>query len=572
MRLICLSANRESFKSVKFNETGLTLIVGSKTRDGQTYNGVGKSLIVALLHFCLGSSKNGEFEAKIPQWEFTLEFELLGQHHTVSRNTSKQNIMLLDNVEKSVSAFNAWMEDRLFSIPDGVKSLTYRALLPKFMRRGQKEYVEPLETSDRSDYDMLVRNAFLLGLEVNLVARKAELRDELVHVQQLRNNFKTDQLLRDFYSGGKDAAIHLGHLETQIKKLEQDRVKFVVAENYFDLQKSADELSEQIANDTNTTFLLRSAVENINKSLKEQPDVPLSRLQTLYGELTQAFKPESLKRLEDLSDFHRRLLTNRVARLSREKLRLLEQLKELEVTLRAKQAAFDKYIQTLGNAKALDQYTALVNQIGELSAQAQKLRDYQNIDREYSNKEAVLKGKMSDEVIATNTYLEETRAVREVHTGVFKDYAARFYPNKVAGISVNNNDGDNKTRFDLAVQIEDDSSDGINEVRIFCYDLSILSLKQGHKVGFVFHDSRLFANMDVRQRAVLFKLADEVTTRLGCQYIATLNPDFISGMEAEFTEADFQRIFTDNIVLTLKDDSAAGKLLGVQVNMHYDKK
>ena len=54
MRLIRLSANRESFKPVMFNETGLTLIVGSKTKGGETYNGVGKSLIVALLHFCLG--------------------------------------------------------------------------------------------------------------------------------------------------------------------------------------------------------------------------------------------------------------------------------------------------------------------------------------------------------------------------------------------------------------------------------------------------------------------------------------------------------------------------------------
>jgi uncharacterized protein YydD (DUF2326 family) len=333
----------------------------------------------------------------------------------------------------------------------------------------------------------------------------------------------------------------------------------------------ADDMAEQIANDTNTVFLIRSAIENINKSLQEQPDVPLTRLQSLYGELTQAFKPESLKRLEELSGFHKRLLANRVARLSREKLRLLEQLKELEAALHTKQASLDKSLQMLGQAKALDQYTTIVNQIAELGAQAQKLRDYQNIDREYSNREAALKGKMSDEIITTNTYLDETRSLREERAGVFKDYVARFYPNKIAGISIQNNDGDNKTRFDLAVQIEDDSSDGINEVRIFCYDLTILSLRQGHKVGFVFHDSRLFANMDVRQRAKLFKLADEVTTSLGCQYIATLNPDFVTSMEGEFTVEEFKRLFADNVVLTLKDDSPASKLLGIQVDMHYDR-
>lgn len=571
MRLIRLSANHESFKTVKFNETGLTLIVGSKTKGGDTYNGVGKSLIVVLLHFCLGSKKNAEFETKIPTWEFTLEFELLNLRHTVSRNTSAQNIMLLDNKEMTLTAFNAWMGDRLFSVPDDVKGLSYRALLPKFIRRGQAQYVEPLDTGERSEYDRLVRSAFLLGLEVHLVSRKAELRDEIVRIQKLRNNFKKDQLLREFYSGGKNAEVHLSHIDAQIKKLEQDKEKFVVAENYHDLRSEADSLSEQIANDTNTMFLIRSTIENISKSIKEQPDVPLVRIQNLYGELTRAFKPESLKRMEDLSEFHKRLLGNRVARLSREKLRLLDQLKELEAALRTKQAALDRHLKILGQAGALDQYTAIVNQIAALGAQAQKLRDYQNIDREYSNREAGLKGQMSEEVIKTNAYLEDTRDLRDRQTSMFKEFVAQFYPNKVAGISIHNNDGDNKTRFDLAVEVEDDSSDGINEVRLFCYDLTLLSLRQGHKVGFIFHDSRLFANMDVRQRAMLFKLADETTNALGCQYIATLNPDFISGMEDEFTEEDFKRIIADNIVLTLKDDSPAGKLLGIKVDMRYEK-
>ena len=70
---------------------------------------------------------------------------------------------------------------------------------------------------------------------------------------------------------------------------------------------------------------------------------------------------------------------------------------------------------------------------------------------------------------------------------------------------------------------------------------------------------------------MLFRLAHEVTTKLGLQYIATLNPDFISGMEQEFEEEELKRIITDNIVLQLRDDSTSGKLLGIQVDMHYDR-
>src|SRR5690349_4172153 len=127
MRLIRLSSNHDTFKTIEFNSTGLTIIVGAKSQNGETYNGVGKSLIVELLHFCLGSNKNKEFALKIPQWEFTLDFDLNGGKHVVSRNTSNQDEVYLDHREMKVSDFNAWMESRVFSIPGNISKLTYRS-------------------------------------------------------------------------------------------------------------------------------------------------------------------------------------------------------------------------------------------------------------------------------------------------------------------------------------------------------------------------------------------------------------------------------------------------------------
>ncbi|PIY25333.1 MAG: hypothetical protein COZ11_05600 [Deltaproteobacteria bacterium CG_4_10_14_3_um_filter_51_14] len=573
MRLIRLSANQKSFKTVEFNPTGLTLIVGAKSKGGETYNGVGKSLIIELLHFCLGSTKNPEFETKIPQWEFTLAFELSDGPHSVSRNTSQQGVLIFDHQELRLTAFNAWMEERLFSIPEGVPSLTYRALLPKFMRRGQKQYTDPRYTGDYSEFDMLIRNSFLLGIDVHLVAAKAQVRDEIKKLQTLRKNFKDDPLLRDFYMGGKDADIQLSYLEGRIREMARDKNAFVVAENYYEMQKAANQLAAGIEHDKNAAFLIKSALENIDRSIKEQPDLPLERLHQLYGELTEAFKPEALRRLDDVAGFHQRLLANRLARLSREKMGQQDKLKEVEGALRKRQAELDQQLKALGEARALDQYTALVNEIAELTAQVRKLKDYQAIDLEYSNREANLEGRMSDEVIKTNDYLEETKALRDQHFTIFKDFVARFYPTSPAGISLHNNEKKgNMKRFDLVVRVENDSSDGINEVRIFCYDLTLLCLKQGHKIDFLFHDSRLYANMDVRQRAMLFRIANEVAAQRGCQYIATLNPDFISGMASEFAEDEFERIVTRNVVLELKDDSPAGKLLGLQVDMHYEER
>ncbi len=60
MRLIELSANKESFKTVSFKPEGISLIVGKREAPDipnkkKTYNSVGKSLIIRIVHFCLAS-------------------------------------------------------------------------------------------------------------------------------------------------------------------------------------------------------------------------------------------------------------------------------------------------------------------------------------------------------------------------------------------------------------------------------------------------------------------------------------------------------------------------------------
>ncbi|KAB8043334.1 DUF2326 domain-containing protein [Janthinobacterium aquaticum] len=572
MRLVKLYANRETFNTVHFNETGLTLIIGAKTNQGSTYNGVGKSLIVELLHFCLGSKKNSEFEKKIPQWEFSLDFKIDGKTHVVSRNTSSQGVVHLDHKEIKLAELNDWFESRLFSIPSNISGLTYRSLLPKFLRRGLKQYVDPRDTGDFSEYEMLVRNAFLLGIDVELISKKMVVRSEITRLKQLRQNFKEDSLLKEFYSGGRDSDILLSHLDQQIQGLNKKRDDFVVAENFYDLQKNADALAVSIEQDKNLIFLWRSAVENISESMVEQPHISLDRVNALYGELLENFKSFALKRLDEVTDFHKRMLENRIARLSSEKLRLIDKISQAEIELRKKQKDLDDALRTLSQSQALDQYTVLVGEISDLMAQAQKVRDYKAIDIKYSNQAADLDGVLSEEVKKTNNYLEETKEYRERNFSVFKSFVSDFYPNSPAGITFHNNEGNNQKRFDFDVKVENDSSDGINEVRIFCYDLTLLALRKNHKVDFIFHDGRLFANMDVRQRAQVFTLADRVVGNLGAQYIATLNPDFISGMSDEFTSDEYQRLIVDNTVLELRDDSPSGKLLGIQVDMHYESK
>jgi len=112
------------------------------------------------------------------------------------------------------------------------------------------------------------------------------------------------------------------------------------------------------------------------------------------------------------------------------------------------------------------------------------------------------------------------------------------------------------------------STKRINAVKLFCYDFSILTAQQNHRVDFVVHDSRLFSDIDPRQRAVLFDTARTQSAKTSRQYIATVNEDQLDALKPEMTSDEFNALL-QSIVLRLDDDGPGGKLLGIQVDMHY---
>lgn len=144
-----------------------------------------------------------------------------------------------------------------------------------------------------------------------------------------------------------------------------------------------------------------------------------------------------------------------------------------------------------------------------------------------------------------------------------------FYPDSPAGISITNNAGNNQERFNIKVKIENDASDGISEVKLFCFDLNNLINSNAHNFESLFHDSRLFSDIDPRQRATLLALAHTETLNNNKQYIATLNEDQLKSTEELLSKEVFKSI-SNSITLELKDDNPSSKLLGIQVDMQYE--
>ncbi|MBE8232129.1 MAG: hypothetical protein HAW67_00225 [Endozoicomonadaceae bacterium] len=176
MRLISLSASEHTFKTVVFNRSGASFILAKQDKPDQfdnskTYNGVGKSLLIALIDFCLGASIRNKItkslQQTLPEWHFILKIEIDQYPYTLIRYTNKPKHISINNELLTLTDFYEKLGDLCFNIPSEFQYLSFRALLPFFLRPSKQSYLnysEPVKTGN--PYQKLLYNAFLLGLDI----------------------------------------------------------------------------------------------------------------------------------------------------------------------------------------------------------------------------------------------------------------------------------------------------------------------------------------------------------------------------------------------------------------------
>lgn len=578
MRLIELTANQKSFRSVRFNETGLTLIVGRKSDPDDTSlehstNGVGKSLLLYLVSFCLGSNANKELKEKLPDWEFSLEFEMDGKPQIVTRSTAKQNRVNLDGAEISLTEYRIQLGTRVFGIPPSTKNLTFRALIGLFVRLGKAAYISEDQTSNReTPFAKQLRNSYLLGLDEQLAIKKLELREEFESLESIRKQFKKDSLLRDFFQGDKDVSLELKDLDEEIEDLEKKASAFQVAENYEDIVAEAESTKAAWRRASNELNFLQSALQQIEASLVEQPDVSAEEVRRMY-EAAMVELPLAVKQqLEAVTDFHRELVESRSRRLTLEKHQIERDILQTKKQITDLDAKKDEYYRFLGSHGAFQEYEALHSKLSDRKLRASRLREFKRLEEDCRERTQRNKLEMSQENIRTTEYLQAAKDITDHVSMRFRSMARRIWPTHTCGLVIRNNEGENKVRYDIDPRIQGDASDGISETKIFCFDMTVLVGKRNHSIDFLMHDNRLFQGIDPRQCVELFRIADEVSRQNGCQYIASLNEATLHTLKDNMADPiEFSPLFESNTVLELTDDSDSGKLLGITVDLHYEK-
>jgi uncharacterized protein YydD (DUF2326 family) len=573
MRLISLAASEPTFKTIFFNKTGASFILAKQDNPEQsdkskTYNGVGKSLLVSLIDFCLGTKTGSKItkslQLTLPDWHFILDVEIGNRSYTIVRHTNIPKYIDLNDEELTLNDFCSKLEKLCFDIPPKFQYLSFRSLLPFFIRSSKQSYISYDDpTKAGTPYQKQLYNAFLLGLDVTFSQTKMLLKKQIDDTEKLYKNIKNDPILKQFFEGYKDSSLALADLNEKIETLELDLQKFEVADDYYQIKQEADAVKNNLDKTQNKIKLRSINIDSINQSLKISSDVNRNDIQKIYDESKLVFHSDVEKKLIDLEKFYQDLTINRTKRLQSQKHEIISELKELEAQFTNLKEELDSHMKFLNAHQALDVFTKMSSRLAEFQQNREKLQGYEKLQHDYEQKKTSLKKEMILQSEETSTYLDQVKNDINEITEDFRVLVKRFYPNALAGITVRNNDRKNQIRYDIEAKIQSDSSDGINSVKLFCYDLTLLTHGSNHFMDFMFHDSRLFSDIDEVHCNVLFEIVKTKFTDK--QYIASINQNQLNALSP-----DMQKFVNDHLVRELTDDSDGGKLLGITVELEYD--
>lgn len=564
----------QSFKSVHFKK-GFNIVLADKTSQSSTKdsrNGLGKTLLIEIIHFCLGASKkkgSGLFRENVfPQikdWTFTLDFDLEGQLISASRQMADPRIitMIMDDRRKqfSESEWTEFLGIKMFGLPTKVHtySPSFRNLISYFIRREDYAFTHPFEYfAKQPEWSKQVHNAFLLGLGDNYAGEWQEIKDKKRLLSQLKKAAKSG-LMKGMLGSLGELESERVHLQAEIEETRRQLDSFLIHPQYKDIEQQANVLTREIHQLSNANMFDRQILglyqETINAEQTQEPSV--DSIEQLYKEASVVLATGITKQLSELQQFHVQLIENRKQFLFDEMEGIKQEIQKREQEIEKKTKERAELLVILQTHGALEEHSRLEEHHTE------KLSQFKELTQRIDNLKQFEAGN-SDLLIAQEQLASRARRDYHERDTQRKQAITLFNASSQALYEVPGSlviDINDKTGYQFGVDIKRTGSTGIEKMKVFCYDLMLIQRwqQQPYSPGILIHDSALFDGVDERQVGLALQLMVNESEKHGFQYICTLNTDQIPSND------ELRNFSLDPYcALRLKDDRPENSLLGLR--------
>lgn len=577
-----IKSDKSSFKNIEF-KPGFNVILAERTKEStkkDSRNGLGKSTLIEIIHFCLGANKGETLSKKeMEGWSFTVDLDIAGKRYSVTRNISEQNKIVIEgdcsgwpitpDTDKETGAKvlsrNDWtrvlgvlMFGLKPSFGDMKYAPTFRSMISYLVRRNGQSgaFLNPFQQYKKQpEWDIQVNNTYLLGLGWEFSSKWQVLKDRVKILAQIKQEAQTGILASFMGTLGEIEALKV-RIEAQVKQEGEQLKSFRVHPQYSKIETDANDLTRKIHELINENISAKMLLEHYEASLNEEVDAKPESVTKVYEEAGLILSDLVTKRLDDVLSFHKQVVANRkdflkaeiekiknnIARREQQKQELSSKKAELMLVLQ-EHGALEEYTQLQNN------HQKTVSELKDLEIKIENLKKYEQGKSAVTVEMELLQQQASID-------LSERKVQKEKAILLFNANSQALYeaPGTLS-IDVS------KTGFKFGVIIERSGSHGIGNMKIFCYDLVLAQIWAEKNISprILIHDSIIFADVDERQKALALELAAKESERLKFQYICTMNSDTIPAK-------DFSEGFNLDkyIRKTLTDASDDGGLLGIR--------
>lgn len=586
--ILKIDSSIPTFKRVEFHE-GLNILLADRQPEAterQTRNSVGKTSLLEIIHFLLGSDCDKKSLFRMDEFiahTFRGEFIFAGKLFAVERGGAQPSkiFILNDSVDQEAYRLKLDRESErfyisnekwrvllghlMFGLPadsEGTiyeKSFTpsFRSMISYFIRRQNGGgFLSPERNAEMQQrWDSQENLSYLLGLDWQIPKKFKEVRDREKTLEELKKAAK-DGAFGEMIGTVAELRSKVTVAERKAKERRQQLAQFQVLDSYSDLSERAARAKTEMQALGREVISLRETLNYLESSLAREAPPDLASLKKVYIAAGIELPDVALRRLDEVRKFYESVIQNRSFHLQREIVEVQDHITKNEERVRELDAERSNILETLESRGALEDFIDLQKELAQLETEAANLREkFKAAEFLEGNKTQLdidrnnLKRRLQEDYKQRRDILDQAiLLVTDAITELYDDRAGRF---DIAAT-------DRGPEF--KVSIEGDRGGGIASMEIFCLDLALLKItaQKGRGPGFLFHDSHLFDGVDERQISSALKLGLEATQGKKLQYIVTMNSDIFGRLPLS------ENINSEEVILParLSDETETGGLFG----------
>lgn len=534
LKLHRLYSEPELFEPIVFFD-GINMIFGEPNESSEKTNGVGKSLSIEFLNYCLLKKFSDSRVSKIPSDVFPhdtlicLDFSIHGQSITSKRSIENHESPILIIGGKSTEYFNIkdatnQLTNLLFGSTVNHEHPSFRGMIALLIRDERSEFKSIVKCHDTSknipvDY---TPHLYLLGINPSLYKEAKVLQKEIDDTSKARGKIKTDveNLTGKSF---KDANSELNELTGQVDKIKLEMDALENTESFEIVREEIIELETELDKQKAHAGVIKSELSKI-RLFKGDNYIDDSEVADLYERFKVGLGDMIKREIQEVTAFKKKIDNFQQTLIESRKEFLVNQLKEINKNIKALDIRYrDKLsiIDKKGVLKSLKitvfTYQHKLEEQSRLSSFIKKYNEYEQhiklTKQERSNKITVLDSLVFD---ADPIKVSFEKSILDIHNYVMGNRSCSFK------IEINNK----KEIVSYELRIYDDGSHSNEREKVFFYDIAMLltpEIAERHPLLLV-HDNIFDVDQDTLIKSLNY-LADNLDSLSNKQYILTLNSD-----------------------------------------------